>query len=65
MVTELFGAVGKQLGLQMLGGGPDDYGNTVHAEVVAATAATQRAVDARFGPGVVVLTSTLRPVGSS
>jgi hypothetical protein len=58
----LFGAAGRQLGLQMIAGGPDDVLDVVHAEVVAATAETRRAVDQRFGKGVVDLTSVLRPV---
>ena len=52
----------RQLGLQLISWGPDDVGDVVHADVVAATAATRRAVDQRFGEGVVDLVSVLRPV---
>jgi hypothetical protein len=60
--TALFGAAGRELGLQMIAGGPDEVLNVVDASVIAATAETRRAVDRRFGKGVVDLTSVLRPV---
>jgi hypothetical protein len=62
---ELLGTAGKQMGLQLLSVGPDDVNDIVHAEVVAATAATRRAVDARFGRGVVDLVPSLRAMPAS
>ena len=42
--------------------GTDDVRDAVALTVVAATPATQRALDARFGAGVVVVSSLMKPV---
>jgi hypothetical protein len=61
---ELIGSVGKQLGLRMLSSGPDDVRDVVHADAVAVPPATQAAIDARYGKGLVEITGVLRPVPS-
>lgn len=62
IARELFGAAGRELGLQVLQANPDEVNNVVNAEVVAATDETRRAVEHRFGKGLVNLRSRLRPV---
>jgi hypothetical protein len=52
----------EQLGLQVLSVGPDEIGNVVQLEVVAATDATQRAIDRRFGAGLVKVSSLMKPI---
>jgi WD40-like Beta Propeller Repeat len=59
----LFGPYGQSLGLQLIDAGPDEARNVVQGDAVAVSPATQRALDLRFGKGVVDLTSELRPVG--
>jgi hypothetical protein len=51
-----------QLGLQILGDSPDEVHNAVRLEVIAATDATQRAIDRRFGPGLVKVSSRMKPI---
>jgi hypothetical protein len=58
---ELAGAAGQKLGLQIITVGPDDAADTVGARVIAATPATQRAVDGAYD-GVVHIESVLRPL---
>ncbi len=57
---ELSGADGQKLGLQIISVGPNDAADTVDAQVIAATPATQSAVDGVFGAGVVRIDSVLR-----
>jgi hypothetical protein len=47
----------------LLSNGVDEPANVVEAEVLIADDAARRWVDERFGPGVVVLTGRLQPVG--
>jgi hypothetical protein len=47
----------------MIGVGPDDLHDVVHAEAVAATPAIRSAIAKRYGVGTVDLTSVLQPVG--
>jgi hypothetical protein len=58
---ELSGVAGQKLGLQIITVGPDDAADTVVARVIAATPATQRAVDDVYD-GVVHIESVLRPL---
>jgi hypothetical protein len=51
-----------QLGLQILGDGPDEVHDVIDLQVVAATDATQRAIDRRFGPGLVKVSSLMKPI---
>jgi hypothetical protein len=52
----------KQLGLQIQSVGPDEVDNAVRVEVIAATDATQRAIDRRFGAGLVKVSSLMKPI---
>jgi hypothetical protein len=52
----------KQLGIQIQSVGPNEVDNAVRVEVIAATDATQRAIDRRFGPGLVKVSSLMKPI---
>jgi hypothetical protein len=52
----------KDLGVELLTVGADDVTNVVDLQVVAATDATQRAIDRRFGPGLVKVSSLMQPL---
>jgi hypothetical protein len=58
----LSGDAGRQLGLQVTSVGPDDVNDVVRVQVVAVTDEIRRAVDQRYGKGVVVIESSLQPV---
>jgi hypothetical protein len=58
---EFAGVEGQKLGLQIIAVGQDDTADTVDAHVVAATPATQHAVDDVYGAGLVHIDSVLRP----
>jgi hypothetical protein len=60
---ELSGAVGRELGLQVLTSGLDEYGNAVTLGIVAGAERAQAALDRRYGPGVVRVEAALAPVG--
>jgi hypothetical protein len=61
--TALQGAEGRSLGLQVQGSGIDSFDNRIDADVIVATPALQRAVDEKYGGGVVHLNAFLHPVG--
>jgi hypothetical protein len=52
----------KELGVQDIMIGPDEVNDVVTLQVVAATPATQRAIDRRFGAGLVKVSSLMTPV---
>jgi hypothetical protein len=52
---------GSELGLHLLSSSVAETRNRVEATVVLAGAADQAALDARYGPGTVVLESALQP----
>lgn len=56
--------LGADFGLDMLSVAAEENHDLVTAEVVLADADDQAAVDARYGPGVVKLTSALKPVSA-
>jgi hypothetical protein len=60
--TTLINEQEKQLGLQVLADGPDEVANVVRLQVVAATDATQQAIDRRFGAGLVKVSSLMKPI---
>ena len=60
---ELRGAVGSELGLQLLGSGISMNRNRVEAGVVVADDETRSVVDERYGEGAVLLVPALTPVG--
>jgi hypothetical protein len=55
--------VGQGLGLKNLSSAVDPVRDRVEVTVFVADPAAQQALDRRFGPGVVVLTGQLKPVG--
>jgi hypothetical protein len=61
--TALQGSEGRALGLQVQGSGIDSFNNRIDADVIVATPALQRAVDEKYGAGVVQLNAFLHPVG--
>ena len=62
IMNELMGGVAKQLGLQPLGADGDEYQGIVTFDVVFGDAEDQKALDARYGTGLVVMRSAIRPV---
>ncbi len=52
----------KQLAVQELSIGPDEVDGVVDLQLVAATPATQREIDRRFGAGLVKVSSLMTPV---
>jgi hypothetical protein len=60
---ELRGAVGSELGLQVLGSGISMNRNRLEMGVVVLAEEARRAVDERYGEGAVLLVPALTPVG--
>lgn len=60
---ELRGAVGSELGLQVLGSGISMNRNRLEMGVVVLSEEDRRAVDERYGEGAVLLEPALTPVG--
>ncbi len=59
--SDVMGDGGRALGLQVGAAWTDDVDNVVKVTVMALDDGAQSRVDARYGPGVVVLDSYLRP----
>lgn len=61
--SELTTAVADDLGLVVLTTSRDEIHNGVRLTAVLVTSDQQRSLDERYGPGVVVADSRLRPIG--
>ena len=60
---ELTSGVAEELGLFVLSAGSEAIHNRVHLTAVLVTPDQQRSLDERYGPGVVIAESRLRPIG--
>lgn len=61
--SELTAGFAEDLGLFVLSAGRDEIHNQVHLSAVLVTPDQQRSLDERYGPGVVIAESRLRPIG--
>lgn len=59
---EIWASVADELGLSLLSGSVDPVANNVSIDVVTADAETLRALDDRYGEGVVKVTTALKPL---
>ena len=60
--NELIGAVGKELGLEVLTAGSSENRNVVEISVVTIDVATMSEIERRYGPGTVEVVAQLEPV---